>query len=148
MLRMILSAAFCFLISSQVFAEELTPNNIVGRYKVTARAGIIKVYLNFNVLNATDFEIQRVYAGGRTDEVCTGTYTMDQPLLFWNLEALYETNVFKGAFSCPSNPSRQIDFNVYFKSLSVEDLNRGATVTVTTSLAPGRNIPAHIKRVD
>lgn len=145
MFRSILSSMLLFFISTQVLAAELTPDNIVGQYKVSARSGFMTVYLNFNVLSDKEFEIQRTYASGRTDEVCNGNYHLNAQI-FWDLDSLGAGKIFKGVFTCPSNRSKSFDFNIDFKDKTTEDLTKGTIVTVTSSLAPGRSINAHVKK--
>lgn len=145
MYRLILSSVLLFFASSQVLAAELTPDNIVGRYKVSARAGFMKVYLNFNVLNDKEFEIQRVYTSGRTDEICKGSYDLNNHV-FWDFDSLGAGKIFKGVFTCASKPDKPVDFNIDFQDKTTEDLAKGTMVTVTSSLAPGRNISAHVKK--
>ncbi|WP_413288708.1 hypothetical protein [Bdellovibrio sp. HCB337] len=145
MYRLILSSAFLLFFGSQVLAAELTPDNIIGNYKVSARAGFMKVYLNFNVVSAQEFEIQRVYTSGRKDEVCKGKFDLNSHV-FWDFDSLGAGKLFKGVFICPSKPDKPVDFNIDFKDKTTEDLAKGTNVTVTSSLAPGRNIQAHVKK--
>lgn len=128
--------AIIFLLFSNVpaLAEEISPENLVGQYKVEAKAGFQKVYLNFRVLNTRDFEIQRTYPDGHADETCNGTYVLGV------------SKIFKGVFTCPSNRSKDIDFNVHLQNKKTEDLVQGTNVTVTTSMAPGMRINAYLKR--
>jgi len=144
MKRILLSTLLLFGISGwQAHAAELSPDNIIGHYKVTANAGFRRVNLKIHVLNTNEFEIQRVYASGRGDEVCNGTYRLDSQLA-WNIANIMTKNVFKGVFTCPSNRQRKIDFNIDYKNRTTEDLIKGTTVTVTTSLAPGYSIKAFV----
>lgn len=145
MYRLILSSVILFFVGSQTLAAELTPDNIIGRYKVSARAGFMKVYLNFNVTSDKEFEIQRVYTSGRQDEVCKGRYDLNAQV-FWDFDSLGAGKFFKGVFTCPSKPDKPVDFNIDFKDKTTEDLVKGTNVVVTSSLAPGRNIQAHVKK--
>jgi len=145
MFRLILPAAILLLTSTASFAADLTPGNIVGKYKVSAKAGFVKVYLNFNVIDTNEFEIQRTYSNGTADEVCQGKYNLNAKV-FWKYEidALAAGKIFKGVFTCPSNRQKTISFNIDFKDKTTEDLVKGTSVTVTSSLAPGRSINAYV----
>ena len=134
-----------FAVSGQASAAELSPDTIIGKYKVSASVGFQKVYLNFHVVDRNEFEIQRVYPNGKQDEVCNGTYAMNNHLA-WNIASLAINKVFQGTFTCPSNRSKNIDFNIDFKNRTTEDLSKGTTVVVTSSLAPGYAINAHVKK--
>lgn len=137
--------ALVFAICGQASAAELSPDNIIGQYKVSASVGFQKVYLNFHVIDRNAFEIQRVYPSGKQDEVCNGTYSMNTHIA-WNIASLAINKVFRGKFTCPSNRSKNIDFNIDFKNRTTEDLAKGTTVVVTSSLAPGYSINAHVKK--
>lgn len=126
-------------------AAELSPGNIIGRYKVSADVGFQKVYLKFHVVDTNEFELQRVHPNGQEDEICNGTYAMNTSLV-WNIDTLATEKVFKGVFTCPSNRSKRVDFNINFKNRTTEDLTKGTTVVVTSSLAPGYAINAFVKR--
>lgn len=147
MLRLIVSTSIILFTASSVLAATLTPENLRGAYKVSARAGLMKVYLNFNVLTQTDFDIQRVHPNGQTDELCSGTYSLNSRI-FWDFDSLNSGKIFKGVFTCPSRPSKLIHFDIDFKNTTTEDLVRGTNVTVTSSLAPGRSINAHVIKKD
>lgn len=145
MKRILLSTLVLLGISLQTMAAELSPGNIVGHYKVSASVGFQKVYLKFHVVDANDFEIQRVYPSGKEDEVCNGTYNLNTQLA-WNMTTFANNTVFKGVFTCPSNRQKRIDFDIDFKNKTTEDLVKGTNVTVTSSLAPGYAIDAFVKK--
>jgi hypothetical protein len=145
MFRLILPAAFLLLASVTTFAADLTPGNMVGKYKVSARAGFVKVYMNFNVIDTNEFEVQRTYSNGTADEVCNGKYNLHASVFSKNeVETLASGKIFKGTFTCPKNRQKVISFNIDFKDKTTEDLARGTSVTVTSSLAPGRSINAYV----
>lgn len=146
MMKHLISTVLSVFIVSPVFAGELTPENLVGRYKVEAKAGFQKVYANFRVVNGKEFELQRTYPNGQADEVCNGTYKLSDASLFWQGEILAKGKYFSGNFTCPSNRSRTVDFNIDFKKTSTEDLARGTSVSVTSSLAPGMRLNAYVKK--
>ncbi len=145
LLNALVSALVLMGMSLQTMAAELGPGNIVGRYKVSASVGFQKVYLKFYVINPNEFEIQRVYPSGKEDEVCNGTYSLSSHLA-WNLAKLAKSTVFEGVFTCPSNRQKHVDFDIDFKNRTLEDLVKGTTVTVTSSLAPGYAIDAFVKK--
>ncbi|WP_374074670.1 hypothetical protein [Bdellovibrio bacteriovorus] len=144
-MKYLLSSALILFTCTQAFAAELSPGNLVGRYKVEAKAGFQRVYLNFRVVNTQEFEVQRTYPNGNADEVCNGTYNLN-PSLFWEDIILASGKTFKGVFTCPSNRSRSINFNIEFENKTTEDLVRGTSVTVTSSMAPGRRISVYVKK--
>lgn len=144
-MKFILSSLIFLSLGPLAFSAELTPDNLVGKYKVEAKAGFQKIYVNFRVLNATEFEIQRTYSDGRVDESCNGTFGLNHSL-FWDLDILAGGKTFNGVFTCPSNRSKEMDFNIDFKNTTTEDLIRGTNVTVTSSLARGMRINAYVKK--
>ncbi len=144
-MKYLLSSVLILLTCSTSLAAELTPGNIVGRYNVEARAGFQKVYLKFRVLNTREFEIQRTYPDGHSDESCNGTFTLN-PTLYWDFVTFGSGKIFSGVATCPSNRSKELDFNIDFKNTTTEDLVRGTNVTVTTSLARGIRINAYVKK--
>lgn len=134
-------------LGTNALAAELTPDNLIGRYKVEGRAGLQKIYANFRVINGTEFELQRVYQDGRKDELCDGTFTLNKSLT-WDetLTFLTAGKTFKGNFTCPSNRSRTVTFNIDFANKTTEDLERGTSVIVTSSMAPGMRVNAYVKK--
>ncbi|AHZ85400.1 hypothetical protein predicted by Glimmer/Critica [Bdellovibrio bacteriovorus HD100] len=147
MKKYFLSAAMIFSAASPAWAAELTPGNLVGRYKVEARAGFQKVYANFRVVNTTEFEVQRTYPNGNVDEVCNGTFNLLSSVK-WDEEFLMMAakKSFKGSFTCPSDRSKEVSFNIDFGTTTTEDLARGTNVTVTSSIAPGMRLNAYVKK--
>lgn len=145
MKKVILSALLLMGIGWQSQAAELSPGNIVGRYKVSANVGFQKVYLKFRVVDTNEFEIQRVYASGKEEEICNGTYNLNAQVA-WNIANLATNKIFKGVFTCPSDRQKRVDFDINFKDRTTEDLVNGTTVTVTSSLAPGYTINAFVKK--
>lgn len=145
MIKLILTATCVMCLCGQTRAAELEPSTLVGQYDVQADMGMQKYYLDFRVLNTQEFEMQRVYSNGQKDELCTGNYRMDSEVL-GNLAMLAVGHVFKGIVSCPSNRSRQVDFSIDFKNKTTEDLVKGTTVGISTSLAPGYVINSYFKR--
>lgn len=130
---------------TQAFAAELTPENIIGQYGVTARVGFRNINLNFRVLSTTEFELQRVLSDGRKDQVCNGTYKLN-PTLFWYIDRLAPGKFFKGVFTCPDDRSREVDFNIDFTNKTTENLIKGTNVTVTSSMAAGMRVKAYVKK--
>lgn len=146
MKKYFLSASIVLLASSQALAAELTPDNIIGRYKVEARAGFQKVYANFRVLNTTEFEVQRTYPNGKADEVCNGTFSLISSLT-WNYDMILAAKKnFKGSFNCPSDRSKDMSFDIDFGTTTTDDLVRGTNVSVTSSIAPGMRLSAYVKK--
>jgi hypothetical protein len=145
MIKLILATVISLCIYGQAHAAELNPSNIVGKYKVLSKVGFQKIYLNFRVLDTREFEIQRTYPNGKVDEVCNGTYRMNHNLL-WNLPTLAVGHTFKGVITCPSNRSKNIDFDIDFKNKTTTDLINGTTVTVNCSLIPGYAISSYVKK--
>lgn len=144
MKHLIASAIFLFT-CTQAFAAELTPENLVGQYGVSARVGFRTVNLNFKVLNTTEFELQRIFSDGRKDQVCNGSYKLNRTL-FWHREKLAPGKIFNGVFTCPDDRSREVDFNIDFAHRTTENLIKGTEVTVTSSLAAGMRVKAYVKK--
>lgn len=147
MKKYFLATALIISAASTAWAAELTPGNLIGRYKVEARAGFQKVYANFRVVNTTEFEVQRTYSNGKVDEVCNGTFNLLKSM-GWDEESLIlaAKKSFKGTFTCPSDRSKEISFNIDFGTTTTEDLERGTNVTVTSSMAPGMRLNAYVKK--
>lgn len=144
-MKYVLSSLLIFL-CSQAFAAELSPGNLVGRYKVEAKAGFQKVFLNFRVVNTSEFELQRTYPDGHSDQSCNGTYSLN-PSLFWTNEIILASGkTFKGVFTCPNDRSKNVNFNIDFENKTTDDLSRGTSVVVTSSMAPGMRINAYVKK--
>jgi hypothetical protein len=131
----VMFALTAFLMSSTVFAATITADNIIGKYLVVASVPFQKVKINFRVLSNKDFEIEQLNHDGSPEETCNGTYEIQSA----------ET-LFKGVFNCPSNRSKDVDFDIDFKGKTTDDLVAGTSVTVTTSLAPTK-IKATVIRV-
>lgn len=144
-MKHLLSVFLIFLTYVPAEAAELSPDTLIGRYKVEAKVLWQKVFLNFRVLNTEEFEVQRTYENGRVDEICNGTYNLNSRFV-WRHPAPKVQNSFLGTFTCPSDRSRTMDLNIDFENKKTEDLVRGTTVTVTSSMAPGRKISAFVKR--
>lgn len=144
MKHLIMSACF-LLMSAQAMATEITPQSIIGSYKVNAWVGFKKAYFNFKVLGTSEFEIQRYYPDGHKDQTCNGTYTM-RSTLFVQMGALVQGKIFKGVFTCPDDRSKNVHFNIDYNDKNLEDLIQGTKVVLTSSLAPGIKINAFVKR--
>lgn len=127
-------AGLLFLLNSQANATPITHDNLVGHYKVQAFLPFQKILINFRVLNQNEFEIERLNRSGDPKETCNGSY-------------LTRSEIFKGRFSCPSNRSKEVDFDIDFRNKTFEDLLEGTQVTVVTSLMRGK-IKATVKRVE
>ncbi|XGC80043.1 hypothetical protein ACES2L_11970 [Bdellovibrio bacteriovorus] len=142
-MKSLLASALILLSTSQVFAAPITPENLIGRYKVEARAGFQKIYVNFRVVSEKEFELQRTYPDGRVDELCNGKYTINPTLLWTDFETLAAGKTFNGLVSCPSDRSRTQSFNIDFNNKTTEDLVRGTNVTVE---ARGMRLSAYVKK--
>ena len=133
------------LASASAWATEITPENLVGRYKAETRVGFQTYYINLRVIDGNDFEIQRAYSDGRKDEMCNGSYNLGSKL-FRTESGIMAAKIFKGTFTCPSDRSRKLNFNINFGNKTVEDLEKGTSVTVTTSAAPGMRLSTYVKK--
>jgi len=160
MFRLVLSAAILFFTSTAAFAAEITPSTLIGRYRVSARVGLARITLNFNVINAREFEVQRVHGSGQVDETCNGTYELaaqamggfntllgGELLSGHGYRSVAASKIFRGEFTCPSNRSKTITLSVNFRNATTQRLARGTTVMVKTSLVPGRTILATMRRL-
>lgn len=144
-MKYLITSACFLLMCTQAKATELTPESIIGDYKVHARVAFKKADFNFKVLGTSEFEIQRYYSDGRKDPTCHGTYVM-HPTLYVHMGALVQGKMFKGVFNCPNDRSKDINFNIDYNNKTIEDLIKGTRVTVTSTLAPGIKIKAFVKR--
>ncbi|MBO9666763.1 MAG: hypothetical protein J7501_08095 [Bdellovibrio sp.] len=140
MTKFVLPLALMLAGSVSAFATPLTSENIIGRYKVDAHYGPKHAYLKFNVVNSNEFEVTRYNPDtGERDATCQGTFKMTNSSYYNDLGILTDGGrYFKGVFTCPNDRSKKIDFNIDYKGTQLEDLDKGANVTVTTSLAPVR----------
>ena len=132
------------LVSAQVFATEITPERLIGRYTADARVLFQKVHLRLRVLTTKQFQVQRVFSNGSTGEICDGTFTMTA-VTFTFEEIFAIGQVFRGVATCPSNRSENLTFNLQLIDKTMEDLESGTNVSLTTSLVPGR-IDAYVKK--
>lgn len=146
MIKYFLTTALFVFTASQALATELTPTTLVGRYKVVATAGFQKVYVNFRVADTNSFEFQRTYADGSKDELCDGNYSLSNSFYLNEMALLTANKSFKGKMTCPSDRNKKIDFNINFGGTTVEDLVKGTSVTVTSSMAPGMQLNAYVKK--
>ena len=146
MIKQILLSTALVLSSAAAFATELTPSNLIGRYKVTAKAGFQTVYVNFRVNSSTEFTLQRTYPDGSKDAACDGTFKLNNSLYVTEDDVVLASKTFKGKMTCPDDRSKVIDFNIYFGGTTVEDLVAGTSVDVTSSMAPGMTLHAYVKK--
>ncbi|RYZ89015.1 MAG: hypothetical protein EOP06_09975 [Proteobacteria bacterium] len=158
MLRNIMLSASVAMFGSAALAAPITGQNLVGRYRVEASALFKKVKINFRVLNSKEFEIQQLDREDNPEELCNGTYSIAQSMFNANETDDFATTValpvvmqqgqsFIGQFTCPSDRSKVVDFNIDFQNKTTDDLVRGTTVVVTTSMAPMK-IKATVIRVN
>ena len=146
MIKYVFATALLFFTSVQAFATDLTPGNLVGRYNVQAKAGFQTVYIKFRVVDTHEFELQRTYPDGHSDETCNGNYNLNNGFYLDELGILASGHTFKGVFTCPGDRTKRIDFNINFGRTTVEDLVKGTSVSVTSSMAPGMTLSAYVKK--
>lgn len=145
MKKVLLLLSLGLLASTSSWATEISPGTLVGLYKAQAKVAFTRYYLNLRILDTNDFEIQRTYPDGRKDELCNGKYGIVASF-FSRSEKVMAGKSFKGTFTCPSDRSRKVDFNINFSDKKIEDLVKGTNVVVTTSSAPGMRLSAYVKR--
>ena len=143
-MKFLMTTLLGMFVSTQVFATEITPERLIGRYTAEARVLFQKVHLRLRVLTTKQFQVQRVFSNGNVGEICDGTFTMT-PMAFLFEDIFAPGQVFKGVATCPSNRSENLTFNLQLVNKTMEDLEAGTNVTLTTSLAPGR-INAYVKK--
>lgn len=136
--------AFAFQ-GPQVHAAEITPGTLIGHYKAEARVGFQKVMVSLRVLNTQEFEVQRLNSNGSSGERCNGTYLVRTENSYIN-DTMALSKVFKGSFTCPSDRSKTLTFDIDFQNKKTEDLAKGTYVTVSSSMAPGRSLSAYVKK--
>lgn len=122
---------------AEVFATEITPERLIGRYRVSAQALFKKFYGNIYVHNTHDFEFERTYPDGRKDPICQGTYTLSGPS---------NGKILQGYGTCPDDRQKKLDFRIEFGNKTMEDLVRGTIVQVRSSLSGGLRVNAHVKK--
>lgn len=133
-------------LGSPAFATEITPENLVGNYKVEAKALLTQLYGNIYVLNTRDFEFQRTYPDGRKDNRCQGTYTLSAGLVSLDDMTLTAGKILQGYGTCPDDRQKKFDFRIEFRNTTMEDLEHGTTVQVRSSLSGGIRVNAYVKK--
>lgn len=132
--------------SALASATPLTPDNIIGRYKVDASYLGQHAYVKIHIVNNREFDITRYYPNGKEDPTCQGTYTFGSNAFIDEAGFLAAGRVFKGVFTCPDDRSKRYDFNIDYKNTQLEDLIKGTTVSVTSSMAAGITLKAYLIR--
>lgn len=132
--------------SSVGFAADLTPANLVGNYSVEAKVFFQRFYGTFRVLNTKEFDFQRTYPDGKKDEICTGSYTLNPSLFLITDTMLASGKVFQGSATCPSDRSNKMTLTIEFEDTTTEDLVRGTTLKVRTSIGGGVRVNAYVKK--
>lgn len=141
----ILILLLSLLTTSSVWAKEITPDSLIGRYRAEARVAFTRYILNLRIVDRNDFEIQRVYANGSKDETCNGTYSLGPSFFVMNNQIMAGKS-FRGTFTCPSDRSKDADFTIHFGDKKIEDLIKGTNVIVTSSAARGMRLKAYVKK--
>lgn len=132
MSRLFLSSLLLLLPYSAARATEITHETLVGNYNIIAIEGPMRILLKMNVMDGSQFDIQRVYEDGTANELCKGSYTLKNQAETPFQRAPFG-NVFLGVFSCPSRPSSKASVSIEFKQATIEDLINGTQVTMTSS---------------
>lgn len=136
--------AITLLLGSGVWAADITPNTLVGRYNIEAKAFNKSAKIRLTVIDAKQFEVQRLY-DDHAGKICNGTYQLKEESN-WGEGGFGTNRIFKGLFSCPDDRSKTADFDINFKTLTTRDLEKGAYVEVTSSLASGMTLNAKMKK--
>ena len=134
-----------FVFGTQAVAAPISADSIIGRYSVEASVPFRKVKIDFKVVNSKEFEITQIDKDGKPEETCNGTYEISASL-DWTPIIFADGKMFKGVFTCPSDRSKDVDFDIDFQDKTTEDLVKGTSVVVTTSLAPMK-IKATVKKI-
>ncbi len=142
-MKFVLTLAVPFLITSQSFAAaDITAQNLVGKYRIDAKAFTKSARFRLNVINANEFEVQRIF-DDHDGKICNGTFKIEKESHHWPLK---DAIVFKGVGSCPDDRSKVADFKINFKDQSIRDIQQGASVQVTSSMAAGITVNAKMQR--
>ena len=144
MKKLILSAIV--LMSANAFAAEITPSTLVGRYSVEAKVLFKRIYANVRINNTKDFEFQQTDGNGKGEEICTGTYTLNSSLFLVTDTMLASGKVLNGVATCPSDRSKKMDLSIDFEDTTTDDLVRGTTLKMRTSLGGGVRLNAFVKK--
>ena len=134
-----------FALTTKAVAAPISAESIIGRYAVDASVPFRKVKIDFKVISNTEFEITQIDRNGTPEETCNGTYQVSASL-DWTPVIFADGKMFEGVFTCPSDRSKDVDFDIDFQNKTTEDLIKGTTVIVTTSLAPMK-IKATVKKI-
>ena len=134
-----------FVFGAQAIAAPISAESIVGRYAVDASVPFRKVKIDFKVVSNKEFEITQIDKDGKPEETCNGTYEISASL-DWTPVIFADGKMFKGVFTCPSDRSKDVDFDIDFQDKTTDDLVKGTQVIVTTSLAPMK-IKATVKKI-
>ena len=129
------------LLVSSAFASDITAQSIIGKYRIDAKALGKSATFRLIVLNDKEFEIQRLFAD-HDGKLCNGNFTVHHEHRHWPLK---DATYFDGKGSCPDDRSKVADLRINFKEQSLKDIKHGATIAVTSSMAAGFTLNAHIQ---
>lgn len=127
--------------AAPALATDITPENLIGTYKVAVNTLFKQFYGNIYVHSSAEFEFERTYPDGRKDARCQGTYTLTS-----TLTGPFAGKVLQGYGTCPDDRQKKLDFRIEFGNKSMEDLENGTTVTVRSSLSGGVRVNATVKK--
>lgn len=120
--------------ATTAFAAPITPENLIGRYRATAKVLFKKYTADLRVLANNEFEVREVSSNGTLGEVCNGTFVITG------------TNIFSGKASCPSDRNDEARFTMNLGNAQIEDLDRGAQVMIATDKTGSMKIKATVIR--
>ncbi|MGZ3769384.1 MAG: hypothetical protein ACXVCP_12070 [Bdellovibrio sp.] len=145
-MKQLLVSALLLIASTQVHATEVTSANLVGKYDLKAVVNV-DLHLHLRVLNDKEFQLQRIRHDGRSEKVCDGTYRIAPETASKRDGSKVQRNIFRGAFTCPDDRSRNQTLDIDFTNKTVESFRQGTMVPLTSSVAPTLRIRALMRRI-
>jgi hypothetical protein len=122
--------ALMFLFATSVMAADINPTNMVGSYRIEAKAlGKIAVFL-LHVLPENQCEVTREFSDGHLGKLCNGTYSLSKE------GARGQDLYFRSVFTCPDDRSIDLILDLNLASAKVRDLEKGTSVQVSSKDLP------------
>ncbi|MGZ3772160.1 MAG: hypothetical protein ACXVCY_05705 [Pseudobdellovibrionaceae bacterium] len=144
-MKHLLASTALVLACAPAFATEITPTSLIGHYGLKAVVGATDIHLDIRVLSAKEFQLQRIHPDGKKDQLCDGTFTINP--IQAGKDGKIAGKIFKGLFTCPDNRTQQTTISLDLTKKTMEDLEKGTTVPMMSSLAPTERIKAFIKKM-
>jgi hypothetical protein len=116
--------------SSNLMAAEINTINMVGNYRIEAKALGKKAVFLLHVLPDSQCEVTREYPDGHQGKLCNGDYQLSR-------EGSRGQNLyFRSKFTCPNDRSQDLNLDLDLASAQTRDLEKGASVKVSSKDLP------------